>query len=137
MHPAGARSLLYGSALGVGGVVLLGSFALRYMDVSSPADFRQRMQDWAVPYAHSVKASLLPFKDSMRVSTPCSLGLACKRYMLKQPAILYGPYVALHQRPSFVTVRQTRRCAQKLVAPEAVRTTVSDACMRSLVWPQS
>lgn len=85
MSRTGARSLLYGSALGLGGVLLLGSFALRYMDVSSPADFKQRMQSWAVPYADSIKASLLPVKDSMRVcnfTVPYAirrfcLGLAC------------------------------------------------------------
>jgi hypothetical protein len=63
----GARSLLYGSAVGIGGIVLLGTVTFHLMDVHSPADFRQRMQDWAAPYAHSMKASLLPVKNRMRV----------------------------------------------------------------------
>ena len=65
--PAGARSLLYGSALGIGGVILLSSLALRAMDVRSPADFKLRVQEAANPLAHSLKASLMPLKARMQV----------------------------------------------------------------------
>lgn len=63
----GARSLLYGSALGVAGVLLAGSFALRALDVASPAEFRARMQAWADPFAASAQATLLPVKANIKV----------------------------------------------------------------------
>ena len=64
---AGARSLLYGSALGVGAVLLLGSFAIRALDVASPAEFKARMQAWADPVALSAQGALLPLKGHIQV----------------------------------------------------------------------
>ena len=63
----GARSLLYGSALGLGGVMLAGSAALRYADVASPEEFRERMRAWASPFAASVQEALLPLKAHVKV----------------------------------------------------------------------
>ncbi|EIE24794.1 hypothetical protein COCSUDRAFT_65518 [Coccomyxa subellipsoidea C-169] len=72
---AGARSLLYGSALGIGGVVLLSSLALRAMDVRSPADFKLRAQEAANPLAHSLKSSLQPLKGRMQAAAASWFGL--------------------------------------------------------------
>ncbi|BDA49223.1 hypothetical protein COCOBI_13-3330 [Coccomyxa sp. Obi] len=63
---AGARSLFYGSALGIGGVLLLGSLALRAMDIRSTADFKARAQQAANPLAQSLRDGLLPLKSRMQ-----------------------------------------------------------------------
>lgn len=63
----GARSLFYGSALGLGGVVLIGALALRIMDVRSPADLRERMQSTVQPLGDTVRESMSPVKESMQV----------------------------------------------------------------------
>ncbi len=68
---AGARSLFYGSALGLGGVVLIGSLALRILDVRSPADLRERMQSAVQPLGANVRETLSPMKKSMQVRYPC------------------------------------------------------------------
>lgn len=64
---AGARSLLYGSALGIGGVVLLGTVALRAAGISSPAELRERLQSHAQPLGDSVRETLSPVKARMQV----------------------------------------------------------------------
>ena len=63
----GARSLLYGSALGLGGVLLLGSFTIRALDVADPAQFKARMQALADPVALSAQETLLPLKGHIQV----------------------------------------------------------------------
>lgn len=65
---AGARSLLYGSALGLGGVIVVGALTLRVMGVNSPADLRERMRSAAQPLGDSVRETLLPIKARMQVS---------------------------------------------------------------------
>ena len=70
LYGAGARSLFYGSALGLGGVVLIGALALRIMDVRSPADLRERMQSAVQPLGATVRESMLPMKESMQVRYP-------------------------------------------------------------------
>ncbi|KAK9918900.1 hypothetical protein WJX75_007942 [Coccomyxa subellipsoidea] len=72
---AGARSLLYGSALGIGGVILLSSLALRAMDVRSPADFKLRVQEAANPFAQSLKSSLQPLKARLQDTAASWFGL--------------------------------------------------------------
>ena len=64
---AGARSLLYGSALGLGGVVLAGALALRIMDVRSPAELRERMQSAVQPLGDNVRENMSPVKAYMQV----------------------------------------------------------------------
>ena len=64
---AGARSLLYGSALGLGGVIVVGALILRVMDVNSPADLRERMRSAAQPLGGGVRKTLLPIKARMQV----------------------------------------------------------------------
>ena len=73
---AGARSLFYGSALGLGGVVLIGALALRVMDVRSPADLRDRMQRAVQPLGDSVRQSMSPIKERMQVRFPSKSGSA-------------------------------------------------------------
>lgn len=63
----GARSLLYGSALGLGGVVLVGALVLRIMDVRSPAELRERMQSVVQPLGDNVRESMSPVKAHMQV----------------------------------------------------------------------
>ncbi|CAL5226834.1 g9698 [Coccomyxa viridis] len=67
-YMAGARSLFYGSALGLGGVVLIGSLALRILDVRSPADLRERMQSAVQPLGANVRETLSPMKKSMQAT---------------------------------------------------------------------
>ena len=64
---AGARSLLYGSALGIGGVVLLGTVTLRAAGISSPTEVRERLQSSAQPLGDSVREALSPVKAHMQV----------------------------------------------------------------------
>ena len=47
--------------------MLAGSAALRYADVASPEEFRERMRAWAGPFAASVQEALLPLKAHVKV----------------------------------------------------------------------
>ena len=60
--------MLYGSALGVGGVVLLGTVTLRAAGISSPAELRERLQSSAQPLGESVRETLSPVKARMQVT---------------------------------------------------------------------
>ncbi|CAK0786268.1 hypothetical protein CVIRNUC_009481 [Coccomyxa viridis] len=88
-YMAGARSLLYGSALGIGGVVLLGTVALRAAGISSPAELRERLQSHAQPLGDSVRETLSPVKARMQATIQGWLGLSAEGY--GQPGETGGP----------------------------------------------
>lgn len=56
------RSLLYGSAAGIAGCVLLAAAGARALDISAPEQLRSRLADAASPFAASLQAGLLPVK---------------------------------------------------------------------------
>ena len=64
---AGVRSLLYGSAAGVAGCVLLVAVAARALDVSAPAELRERLAGAAEPLAGRLQGALLPIKARIQV----------------------------------------------------------------------
>jgi hypothetical protein len=66
---AGARSLLYGSALGLGGVIVVGVLTLRVMEVKSPSDLRERLRSAAQPLGDGMRETLLPIKAHMQVTS--------------------------------------------------------------------
>ena len=66
---AGARSLLYGSALGIGGVVLVGALGLRALDVRSPAELRERLRGAAQPLGDSMRENMSPVKARLQVGS--------------------------------------------------------------------
>ena len=61
------RSLLYGSAAGVAGCVLLVAVAARALDVSAPAELRERLTGAAEPLAGRLQGALLPVKARIQV----------------------------------------------------------------------
>lgn len=61
------RSLLYGSAAGVAGCVLLVAVAARALDVSAPAELRERLAGAAEPLAGRLQGALLPVRARIQV----------------------------------------------------------------------
>ncbi|KAK9819382.1 hypothetical protein WJX81_005026 [Elliptochloris bilobata] len=67
VYTAGVRSLLYGSAVGVAGCLLLAAVAARALDVSAPEELRERLTFAAEPIAGRLQAALLPVKARIQV----------------------------------------------------------------------
>ena len=76
---AGVRSLLYGSAAGMAGCVLLVAVGARALDVSAPQELRERLTGAAGPLAGRLQAALLPVKARIQVRSGAEVWAAVRR----------------------------------------------------------
>ena len=71
-HP-GARSLLYGSFLGLAAAAILVAAGARLFDVASPQDLRDRASADGPLVAEALQGWALPIKASIEVSSFCHM----------------------------------------------------------------
>jgi len=71
------RSLLYGSAAGVAGCLLLVAAGAHALDVRAPGELRERLSAAAAPLACRLQAGLLPVKARIQVGAPAAARAAC------------------------------------------------------------
>jgi hypothetical protein len=69
---AGVRSLLYGSAAGVAGCLLLVAAGAHALDVRAPGELRERLSAAAAPLALRLQTGLLPVKARIQVGAPAA-----------------------------------------------------------------
>jgi len=66
------RSLLYGSAAGVAGCLLLVAAGAHALDVRAPGELRERLSAAAAPLALRLQTGLLPVKARIQVGAPAA-----------------------------------------------------------------